>query len=126
MQPETETSKAFISIDKEGILWLKIKDRVRVEKKDIVEMFEIYREWGCHRNKVLQVIKGGDFFVMNNAALQYASRVGKDYFMASALVNDSLAISLFFNFFNFFFKHDVPFKMFPTETTALKWLRKFN
>lgn len=71
-------------------------------------------------------MEGGTFFTFDNKALKYAARVGKDFFIASAIVSDSLPTRMLFRFFNGFYKHPVPFKMFTAEEKALEWLRTFK
>lgn len=121
-----ETQSAFIWIDDEGILHLRIKDGAEIDLEEAKKCFEIYKALGCKKNKVFQLIEGGTFFTIDTDAQKYIAQQGKDYFHAAAIVNNSLAIRMLFNFFNKFFKQKVPFQMFPSRDKALNWLRRFN
>ena len=121
-----ETKFSEIWIDEEGILHLKIKENAEIDLEEVRKCFKIYENLGCRENKVLQLIGGATFFSFDTDAQKYAAQYGKDFFIAAALVNNSLSIRILFNFFNSFFKHNVPFKMFPTEEKALQWLRTFR
>lgn len=117
MESQIETRTAIVRIDEEGM---------EVKEEDIKGMFGTYRKLGCDKKKVLQLIEGGNFFMMDKEAQKYASKTGKDFFIASALVNESLAVSLLFYFFSSFLKPEVPFKMFANEQKALEWLRSLR
>src|ERR1017187_8951314 len=95
-----ETKTSTIWIDEEGILHLKIKEGSVVDLDDAKVFFDSYRKLGCHENKVLELMTGGTFFTFNKSAMQYSAKQGKHYFIATALINNSLAIRLLFNFFN--------------------------
>ena len=64
--------------------------------------------------------------MLDEKAQKYASKHGKDVFVATALVNNSTGIRILLNFYNAFFNSGIPFKMFPAEAKALAWLRKFK
>lgn len=121
-----ETRTAIVRVDEEGILRLRIKEGIEVKEEDVKDMFETYRKLGCDKKKVFQLIEDTNFYMFDKEAQKYASKVGKDFFIASALVNKSLGVSLLFNFFNSFLKPGVPFRMFVTEEKALEWLRSFK
>ena len=123
---KTEIKTATIWIDEEGILRLKIKEGAEIDLQEAQLCFETYKKLGCHENKVLQLMEGGSFFCYDKDALKYIADQGKHFFIAAALVNEFLAIRLVFTFFNSFFKHPVPFKMFSTKEKALEWLRTFK
>ncbi len=126
MQALIETKSSVVHIDEEGILRIRINDGYNVTLKDAVELFELYRKLGCDKNKKLQLMEGERFFSFDQEAQKYAAQHGGTYFIASALVNNSLAIRMLFNFFHRFFTSSVPFKMFPSEKEALAWLRSFK
>lgn len=126
LSEKIETKSTQIWIDDEGILHVKIKEGAEVDLEEVKFCFDIYKKLGCHKNKVLQLIEGGSFFTFDNNAQKYAAKHGGDFFIAAAIINNSLAIRMLFNFFNAFFKNRVPFKMFITKQEALKWLRTFR
>ena len=126
MQPEVETSKAFIRIDEEGILRVRVKNGSRLNEKDTRECFDIYRKWGCDKTKVLELMEVKDIFIMDENAQKYASAHSQNFFIAVAIVNSSTGIRILLNFYNKFFNSGVPFKNFSTEERALNWLRTFK
>ena len=121
-----ETKHVRIWIDDEGILNVKIKEGAEINLQEIQACFDAYTKLGCLKNKVLQLMEGGAFLTFNKDALQYAADNGKYFFVASAIVNNSMTIRMLFNFFNKFFKQPVPFKMFSTKAEALEWLKTFR
>lgn len=126
LSQKIETKTSVIWIDDEGILRLKIKPNSELYLDDVKECFLIYEQLGCKENKVLQLMDAKVYFYMDDDAQKYAAEVGKDFFIASAIVNNSIAIRLLVNFFNTFYQHGVPFKLFGDEEKALRWLRKFR
>lgn len=115
-----------IWLDEERILFVKFFKDAEVEKEDVEEMFEIYRQLGCYNNKVLQLIDGRVNFSFSSEARSRAAELGTKFFIASAIISNSLATRLVVNFFIRLNKPGVPFKMFPDEESALKWLRSFT
>ncbi|MES2513264.1 MAG: STAS/SEC14 domain-containing protein [Bacteroidota bacterium] len=114
-----------IWLDDEGILILKPSEGVELDLDEVKACFEAYRSLGIGpNNKVLELIDARDGS-MNSEARTYAAEHGKDYFIAAAIVSDSLAVRLVVNFFNGFYTQVVPFKMFATENEARKWLKTF-
>jgi len=120
---KTETKTATIWVDNEGILHLKLKEGAEVDLAEVEKHFNIYKDLGLQKNKVLQLFEGGSFFSFNSDAMKYVARNGSDFFIASAIVNNSLAIRILFGFFKKFFQQSFPFQMFSTKAEALKWLR---
>ena len=120
------TKKTEIWFDEEGVLWLKPIKEANVDLKEIMTCFKIYREMGCDKKKVLQVIDARATVSITHEAREYTSKHGNDFFIASAVISNSLAIRLIVNFFNSFYNQKLPLKMFATEKAALKWLRSFR
>ncbi len=115
-----------IWIDDEGILILKPIEGAELDLDEVKACFAAYRELGVGpHNKVLELIDARDGS-MSGEARSYAAEVGKDYFIAAAIISDSLAVRMVVNFFNTFYTQLVPFKMFATEEAARKWLRTFK
>ncbi|MCE3228881.1 MAG: hypothetical protein K0S32_3432 [Bacteroidetes bacterium] len=116
-----------IWIDETGILILAIGEEEEISLEEVTECFNTYRRLGIGPdNRVLQLINPGDNAQMSPEGRKYASVHGKDYFKASAVISNSLSIRLLVNFFNSFYKSEVPFKMFGTEDAARKWLDAFR
>ncbi|MES2567852.1 MAG: hypothetical protein V4565_13350 [Bacteroidota bacterium] len=115
-----------IWIDDEGILVLKPKEGAELDLEEVKVCFEAYKELGVGpQNKVLELIDARDGS-MSSEARAYAAKNGVDYFIAAAIISDSLAVRLVVNFFNSFYSQLVPFKMFSTEEEGRKWLRTFR
>jgi hypothetical protein len=120
------TKMSEIWIDEEGFLILKPRESVELDLEEVKACFEAYRSLGIGpNNKILELIDARDGS-MNTEARTYAAQHGKDYFIAAAIVSDSLAVRLVVNFFNGFYTQIVPFKMFSTGEEARKWLRGFK
>jgi hypothetical protein len=121
-----KTKMNEIWIDDEGFLILKPQEGAELDLDEVKACFEAYSTLGIGpENKVLELIDARDGS-MTSEARTYAAEVGKDYFIAAAIISDSLAVRLIVNFFNTFYTQVVPFKMFGTEEEARKWLRTFR
>ncbi|MEO6301879.1 MAG: STAS/SEC14 domain-containing protein [Bacteroidia bacterium] len=115
-----------IWIDDEGILILKLVESGELDLTEVTACFEAYKQLGIGpSNKVLQLIDVRQDGSMTHEGRNYAAEHGKNFFIASAVISDSLAIRMIVNFFNAFYKHPVPFKMFADEEDARKWLKTF-
>ncbi|HXC04179.1 MAG TPA: hypothetical protein VNZ86_05460 [Bacteroidia bacterium] len=120
----TRTAKASVWLDEEGFLWVKPDKGVELDGDDVLACFEVYRQLGCHKNnRVWQVMDGTSDFTMTREARENAALYGEEFFKASAMITESLAIRLIVNFFNRFYKIGVPFRSFPSEAEAKLWLR---
>jgi len=120
------TKMSEISIDDEGILILKPFEGAELDLEEVTACFEAYRKLGIGPdNKVLEMIDARDSS-MTSEARAYAAEHGSNYFIAAAIISDSLAVRMVVNFFNTFYKQLVPFKMFADEQSARKWLRAFR
>lgn len=124
---EVITSIGKVWVDEENILRLKITTCSQIERQDVEDVFEAYKKFGVGpQNKVLQLMDGREtYFSFSPEAKDRAAELGPSYFIASALVNDSFAIRLMFNFFVSIYKPKVPFKIFKSEEEAVKWLKTF-
>ncbi len=114
-----------IWIDDEGFLILKPQKGAELDLDEVKACFEAYKDLGIGtHNKVMELIDARDGS-MTMEARTYAAEVGRDYFVAAAIISDSLAVRLVVNFFNKLYTNGVPFKMFSTEEEGRKWLRTF-
>lgn len=120
-----ETDICSFYIDNEGILRMKIRDGVKINAEEVKEIYSSIKKL-TGGTKVLELIENGNFYTFDTGGQKYAALHGKDLFVAVAMISRSSGLRLLFNFFNSFFKHPVPFKMFASETKALVWLRKFR
>jgi hypothetical protein len=115
-----------IWIDDEGFLVLRPDEGAELDLEEVTSCFEAYKKLGIGpHNKLLQLINAPDG-AMTGEGRTFAAKNGVDYFIASAIISDSLAVRLVVNFFNTFYTQLVPFKMFATEEAARKWLRTFK
>ncbi|MCD6018935.1 MAG: hypothetical protein K0S53_2056 [Bacteroidetes bacterium] len=115
-----------IWFDEEGILVLKPDEGAELDLEEVESCFEAYKALGIGpHNKVLELINARDGS-MTADARAFAAKNGVNYFIAAAIISDSLAVRLVVNFFNSFYKQLVPFKMFATEEAARNWLRTFR
>ena len=117
-----------VRIDEEGILRVHFHEGVEIDLDMAKMILQRYRELGMGpgKEKRLEIMTSDSFTSINKEAREHIAFHGKDYFIAAAMINNTLAIRLIVNFFNQFYNHGVPFKLFPTEEKALKWLRKFK
>jgi hypothetical protein len=121
------TEMSEIYMDDEGVLVLRSLKDGEVELEEVKTCFKAYKEMGIGpNNKVLQLIFASHHGFLSAEARDHAAKVGKDHFIASAVVSKSVAIRLLVNFFNSFYKSPVPFKMFGDEESARKWLKSFR
>ena len=115
-----------IWIDEEGFLVLKAMEGIEMDLEEVKACFKVYNELGIGpENKILELIDARDGSLTSEART-YAAENGMNYFIAAAIVSDSLAVRMVVNFFNTFYKHVVPFKMFANEKDARMWLRTFK
>jgi len=127
MEEKIITRSSEIWLDEEGILRVLAKDGAEIDLEEAKACFRAYRKLGLGAGwKTLQLLDAGAGVVITPEARDYVSKHGKAYFTASAVVSKSLAVRLVINFFNSFYKQDVPLRMFSTEEEALAWLRKFR
>jgi hypothetical protein len=120
------TAHTDIWIGDDGILRVKSDEGTEVTLEEATACFNAYLELGCKETKILQLIYVNGSLNITSEARDYAAVHGPQFFIASAIINNSLAIRLIVNFFNSFYKKQAPFKMFPNEETALKWLSSFR
>lgn len=120
-----KTKLTEIWIDHEGFLNLKPIDGAELDLNEVKICFEVYKKLGVGpHNKVLELIDARDG-TMTIEGRSYAAEIGGDYFIAAAIISNSLAVRIVVNFFNTLYTNIVPFKMFATEEDARKWLRTF-
>jgi len=116
-----------IWIDEKGFLYLSIMEDVELDLETATKTFRIYTELGVGpENKVLQIIYAQPGSNISPEARKYVAGKGKLFFKASAIIGTALPIRLVVNFFNSFYKHEVPFKMFENESAAKKWLEGYR
>lgn len=122
------TKYTEIWLDEQGILWLTCDPGSELDLEEVKACFELYAQMGINiDNKVLQIIDAQNDMTMNKEGRDYAAKHGHQYFIASAIVSNSLAIRLIVNFFNSFYKTQlVPFKIFDSVEMAKLWLNQYR
>ena len=122
------TAVSEIWVDSEGILRVDILQGASLTLKDMEEGFEAYAKlgFGQGQKKGLQLLTGARFFTLDKEARDYGGKHGDSFFIAAAVVSDSIAMRFLVNMFNATQKHGVPFKAFSNVEEALEWLRKFK
>lgn len=121
-----KTKMSEIWLDDEGILNLKPTEGAELDLEEVTACFIAYDELGIGpNNQVLELIDARDGS-MTPDARTFAAENGHNYFIAAAIISDSLAVRLVVNFFNTFYKQIVPFKMFADKESAKQWLRTFK
>ena len=121
-----QTDRVEILLDEDGILITRVLPGVELKLKDVEECFAAYRKMGCKDRKVLQLMEVRSDFNIDAEGRRYAAMHGKDYFIASAIISRHMAVRLLVNFFNSFYTHGVPFKLFATAEEARAWLLSFR
>lgn len=121
-----KTPNNEIWIDEDGFLVLKLINTGELDLEEVKACFEAYSKLGFGpTNKALQLIDIREDGSMSREGRDFAAENGKHFFIASAVISNSLAVRMIVNFFNAFYKHPVPFKMFANEEDAKKWLKTF-
>jgi hypothetical protein len=122
---KTKTSEIWI--DDRGILNVKVFEGAELTLDEVKINFNVYRELGCNENnKVLQLMDAQAHCSMTKEAREYVAQQAKDFFIASVVITNNLAVRLIANFINKFYKLDIPFRLVESEDEALEWLLKFK
>ncbi len=121
-----KTSVSEIWMDEERIMRVVFSKHVTLKLEDMEEAYKIFRDlgFGPGKNKSRQLLSGGPI-IISKEARDYAGKNGTDFFIAAAMVTDSIFMRYMINLFNAVQKHNVPFKVFATENQAIAWLRTF-
>ncbi|HET6989807.1 MAG TPA: STAS/SEC14 domain-containing protein [Bacteroidia bacterium] len=119
--------KEIIWRDDNDIIHIKPNDGFEFDKKDVQRQFDLYAKLGLGKNnRALLLADGTVDFSMTKEARDLAAKKAKDYFIATAVISNSLSIRLLVNFLNSFYNFGIPIKLFRDEKDALKWLKKKN
>lgn len=121
------TKVSEIWIDHEEIMHVVFSKNVTLTLQDMEEAYKIFGDlgFGSGKKKSRQLLSGGPIIIRKEAR-DYAGKNGTDFFIAAAMVTDSVFMRYMINLFNAIQKHNVPFKLFVTEEDALSWLRTFS
>lgn len=95
-----------------------------IDKQHLVELKNIIQEIGLGK-KMLVYVDTYNFMAITPEARQYASSPeSSDFTLANAVLIDSLAKKLLFNFFMNISKPVVPTRGFNTKSEAINWLKE--
>jgi hypothetical protein len=121
------TKVSEIWMDREEIMHVEFSKNITLSLGHMEEAYKIFRDlgFGPGQNKSRQLLSGGPITISKEAR-DFAGKNGTDYFVAAAMVTDSVFMRYVINLFNTIQKHKVPFKLFATEEEALAWLRTFS
>lgn len=121
------TNLSEIWIDEEDIMHVVFSKHVTLKLSDMEDAYKIFGDlgFGPGKNKSRQLLSGGPI-IISKEARDYAGKNGTDFFIAAAMVTDSVFMRYMINLFNAVQKHGVPFKVFGNENQAMAWLRTFS
>ncbi|NQX97736.1 MAG: hypothetical protein HRT73_07635 [Flavobacteriales bacterium] len=120
----SELYSAIISLGKENVLLVKIKDNVEIDEKEISDLVDAS----------LEIVKGIPFYLLVDARdiLSSINHESRDYFtkheeynrlnIAQAIVVNNMPTRIIANFFFQFYKHQNPVKVFTCIVEGKKWL----
>lgn len=123
---KTETTSSTIWIDEEGFLHFKIKSGAKIDLQELRIIYGVYKKLGLDKHKAFQLIEGGDYFTLDSNARKESLSKRHAYLLATATVNNSLAMLILYRFVQKFEKMDPPIELFSTKNKALDWLRKLK
>ncbi len=121
-----KTNVADVWVSEQGILYVKIFKDSEIGADDAMELFAVYEKLGCKNKKVLQILDATAGATITPEGRECSVKYSKDYLIASAVISNNLAVKIIVNFFNAFYKYEVPLKLFTTESEGLKWLSTFT
>jgi hypothetical protein len=117
------TSICEISLDDDNILRVTVLKEGEMDLDEVKKCFEVYRSLGCDRKKALQLLDFTVPAIITKEARDYVDLMAPDFFIASAVVTQSLPVRIIVNFCMRFFNPAVPLKMFVNEEDARTWLK---
>jgi hypothetical protein len=121
-----KTAHTEIFLDNEGILRVKAVKEGEMDLVEVRECFEAYKKIGCFEKKALQLVDFTVSVLVTKEAREFIDKMADKYFIASAILTESLPVRIIINFSMKFFNPAVPIKMFSKEAEALEWLRSIQ
>lgn len=119
------SEKEEIWLEKDNIIWIKVMEGSEFDEKDVKRHFASYSELGFGKNKkALLFADGRANFTMTKEARDFGARQSKEFFIAIAIISNSLPTRMLINFLNSFYDFGIPLKLFADEKEALLWLQK--
>jgi hypothetical protein len=127
-KPIYRTPLNDIYLDENGILCLSPDKNAEIDLAEVKQCFSVYRKMGYGAGqKVLQLIHANENVSMTRDAREFVMTHGADYFIASAIISNNLAVKIVVNFVNSFYRdRTVPFRIFSHSDNARSWLLEFK
>lgn len=111
---------------REGVVNVVYDDGAEVGRELKREMHEAYLRITNGRKMPFLFANKGAFWITKDAR-DYARKIEpKQPFSAVAYLAPALGIRLMAEFYGKFYKPEVPYKVFATESDALTWLKQFS
>lgn len=120
------TKQNEIWLDDQGILCVRAVENAEMDLEEVRSCFDGYKSLGLGKKKVLQLLDLRRGASMTSEARAFVSGCAEDFFIASAVISNSLSVRLMVNFFTLFYGKKIPLHMFGTEREARVWLQKFQ
>lgn len=111
---------------REGIVYVVYADGAEVGRETKREMHEAYFKITGGRKMPFLFTNKGAYWISKDAR-EFARKLEpKQPFKAVAYWAPTLGIRLMAEFYGKFYKPEVPYKVFATETEALEWLKQYK
>ena len=121
------SEKDSIWLDENNIVRIKINEGFDFSEEDVQRQFDSYSKLGVgENNKALLLVDATADFIMFKEARELSAKKSKDYFIAAAIISNSLSTRLLINFLNSVYNFGIQLKLFSNEKDALKWLKVQN
>lgn len=116
---------AYASLEnREGVLWLIIKDDVELDVKEIKELTSVCEKLAHNQPYILITDARVNVSVTSDARKAAASKEICPLIVANAVLVNNIAVRMIANFFTKVNKPHFKNKVFNEEEEALKWIRK--
>lgn len=121
-----ETSSATLKLDKDGIIFLRIKKGVRVNNENYVENIAARKELAAGERAGVVCVFPEDMDFANEVLQmdQYANVRVADFTSAMAIVTSDLLYDRLFTLHAKRYIHGVPHRVFHNETEAVSWVKE--
>ncbi len=120
-----ETRISTIYMTPEGILVIRQKDNVLVEKEDFEASMDYYRSF-FRGHKFPNLLLLGNFTEFDQEVMEFNAPIHQNHlFSAQAIVLKALPHRLAVNYYLKKFPSTYPRKVFSTEEEAMRWLEQF-
>jgi hypothetical protein len=122
---QLETSVAFLRIDKDGILHIRMKKGVHLTLENLIEYYKATDRLLKGKKALVLLDASEEFEVSPEARTYMNSDEANRNRIALAYVTSSIANQLLFNIVNSISPKKLPRRMFSDQKKALRWLKSF-